>query len=106
MSELKEIEVILAEAGSVGLRSKTIESAYNILQRNPNIDRVSAYKLAFETILINTDEPDERDLNVDEISYVDNEDGDIDIQDFKSEAKNKLFGDIDDLDESLEEGIS
>ena len=62
MSEEEKIESILTEAGSVGLRSRTIESAYNILNRNPNIDRVGAYNIAFNQLLSTTDEPDLRDI--------------------------------------------
>ena len=100
MSELKEIEKILTEASSVGLRSQTIESAYNILQRNPDIDRVSAYNLAFETLVLNTEEVDDRDL-VDTTNYIDNEDDDLDFS--NADIKEQLFGDIDD---SIEDGIS
>ena len=62
MSEEEKIESILTEAGSVGLRSRTIESAYNILNRNPNIDRAGAYGMAFNQLLSTTDEPDLRDI--------------------------------------------
>jgi bisphosphoglycerate-independent phosphoglycerate mutase (AlkP superfamily) len=103
MSELKEIEKILEEASSVGIRSKTIESAYNILNRNPDMDRVSAYNLAFNTLLSTTDEVDARDI-VDKPIYVDNEDDDLDYS--VDEVKLKFFEGIDDIDESLEEGIS
>jgi hypothetical protein len=107
MSELKEIEKILAEAGSVGLRSQTIESAYNVLQRNPDMDRVSAYNLAFETLIINTEVVDDRDVSDASSSYVDNEDGDLDYS--VDEAKLKFLEDMDDnmdIDESIEDGIS
>jgi hypothetical protein len=103
MSELKEIEKILEEASSVGIRSKTIESAYNILNRNPDMDRVSAYNLAFNTLLSTTDEVDARDI-VDKPTYVDNEDDDLDYS--VDDVKLKFFEGIDDIDESLEEGIS
>jgi len=103
MSELKEIEKILEEASSVGIRSKTIESAYNILNRNPDMDRVSAYNLSFNTLLSTTDEVDARDI-VDKPIYVDNEDDDLDYS--VDEVKLKFFEGIDDIDESLEEGIS
>ena len=103
MSELKEIEKILEEASSVGIRSKTIESAYNILKRNPDMDRVSAYNLAFNTLLSTADEVDARDI-VDKPIYVDNEDDDLDYS--VDEVKLKFFEGIDDIDESLEEGIS
>ena len=62
MSENIEIQKVLDEAASVGLRSRTIEAAYNILQRSPDIDRVHTYNRAFNMLLQNTDEPDERDL--------------------------------------------
>ena len=62
MSEEEKIQTILTEAGSVGLRSRTIESAYNILNRNPNIDRAGAYSMAFNQLLSTTDEPDLRDI--------------------------------------------
>jgi hypothetical protein len=103
MSELKQIEKILSEASEVGIRSKTIESAYNILTRNPDMDRVSAYNLAFNTLLSTTDEVDTRDI-IDTPTYVDNEDDDLDYH--VDEAKLKFFEGIDDIDESLEEGIS
>ena len=75
MNETEQIEEILKEAASVGLRSRTIESAYNILKRNPDIDRVTAYDSAFNRLLETTEEPDVRDLES-TTQYVDNEDGD------------------------------
>jgi|TARA_B100001057_G_scaffold476690_1_gene545005 hypothetical protein len=87
-TEETKIEEILTEAGSVGLRSRTIESAYNILQRNPDIDRVSAYNLAFTALLKNVSEPDNRDIQ--DFEYVDNEDDDIPIDEFLYDK----FGDL------------
>jgi|TARA_B110000444_G_scaffold253575_1_gene284674 hypothetical protein len=102
MSELTKIEEILTEAGTVGLRSRTIESAYNILNRNPNIDRVSAYTMAFETLISNTESGDDRDLEFDEAiaspisdteDYLEDEESDS-----VSQSKFDLFGEIDDID--------
>jgi len=73
-TEEQKIDEVLNEAASVGLRSRTIESAYNILQRNPNMDRVEAYNVAFNTLLTNIDKIDNRDLGTP--VYVDNEDDD------------------------------
>ena len=95
MSELQEIEKILKEASSVGLRSKTIESAYNILNRNRDIDRVSAYQLAFNTLLSTTEDVDDRDIN-DTPVYVDNEDDDLDYSE-QEEERLDFFKDIDDV---------
>ena len=93
MSENIEIQKVLDEAASVGLRSRTIEAAYNILQRSPDIDRVQAYNMAFNMLLQNTDEPDERDLEP--VSYVDNEDDDVDLE---SEDVKERFSHLDDID--------
>jgi len=95
MSELQEIEKILKEASSVGLRSKTIEAAYNILNRNRDIDRVSAYQLAFNTLLSTTEDVDDRDIN-DTPVYVDNEDDDLDYSE-QEEERLDFFKDIDDV---------
>ena len=98
MSELTKIEEILTEAGTVGLRSRTIESAYNILNRNPNIDRVSAYTIAFETLISNTESGDDRDLEFesaiaspipDTEDYLEDEESDS-----VSQSKFDLFGEI------------
>jgi len=98
MTSEQQIEEILNEAASVGLRSRTIESAYNILKRNPDIDRVSAYNSAFNALLETTEEPDVRDLDSN-IQYVDNEDDDISFEDEKViERFSHLDDDDDDLD--------
>jgi len=97
MSENIEIQKVLDEAASVGLRSRTIEAAYNILQRSPDIDRVQAYNMAFNMLLQNTDEPDERDLEP--VSYVDNEDDDVDLE---SEDVKERFSHLDDIDDEDE----
>lgn len=97
MSENIEIQKVLDEAASVGLRSRTIEAAYNILQRSPDIDRVQAYNMAFNMLLQNTDEPDERDLEP--VSYVDNEDDDVDLE---SEDIQDRFSHLDDIDDEDE----
>ena len=90
-----KIETILNEAGSVGLRSRTIESAYNILQRRGDIDRVAAYNLAFNQLLATTDEPDVRDVVV-------NEDEDDDTLP-KNEFLYEKFADLEDEDGELKE---
>jgi|TARA_R110001592_G_scaffold206371_1_gene457090 hypothetical protein len=96
MREEEEILKILNEAGEVGLRSKTIESAYNILNRNSNIDRVSAYNLAFNTLLTNTEEIDERDISRNRTSLPDEED--LEASPIE-EARSEMFKDIPDIDE-------
>ena len=95
MNETEQIEEILKEAASVGLRSRTIESAYNILKRNPEIDRVSAYNSAFNALLETTEEPDIRDLEPN-IQYVDNEDGDE--GEFDDDTVMERFSHLDDDD--------
>ena len=98
MNEVEQIEEILNEAASVGLRSRTIESAYNILKSNPDIVRVSAYNSAFNALLETTEEPDVSDLDSN-IQYVDNEDDDISFEDEKViERFSHLDDDDDDLD--------
>ena len=91
MREEEEILKILNEAGEVGLRSKTIESAYNILNRNSNIDRVSAYNLAFNTLLTNTEEIDERDISRNRTSLPDEED--LEVSPIE-EARSDMFKDM------------
>ena len=95
MSEEQKIEAILNEAGSVGLRSRTIESAYNILQRRGDIDRVTAYNLAFNQLLSTTDEPDVRDVIVNE----DDDDDALPNNEFLSER----FADLENEDGELKE---
>ena len=97
MSEEQKIEAILTEAGSVGLRSRTIESTYNILQR-VDIDRVSAYNLAFNQLLATTDEPDVRDVVVNE----DEDDDTLPNNEFLSER----FSDLEDEDGELKESTT
>ena len=94
MSEEQKIEAILEEAGSVGLRSRTIESAYNILQRRGDMDRVSAYNLAFNQLLSTTDEPDVRDVVVEEV-----DEDTLPNNEFLSE----MFSDLEDEDGELKE---
>lgn len=94
MSEEQKIEAILNEAGSVGLRSRTIESAYNILQRRGDIDRVTAYNLAFNQLLATTDEPDVRDVIV-------NEDDDDVLP--NNEFLSERFADLENEDGELKE---
>ena len=98
MSEEQKIEAILTEAGSVGLRSRTIESAYNILQRRGDIDRVTAYNLAFNQLLATTDEPDVRDVVVNE----DEDDDTLPNNEFLSER----FSDLEDEDGELKKSTT
>ena len=96
MSENIEIQKVLEEAASVGLRSRTIEAAYNILQRSPDIDRIQAYNMAFNMLLENTEEPDERDIEP--LTYVDNEDDD----EWDTDEVQDRFSHLEDIDEDDE----
>lgn len=50
MSNEEIIDEILHEAASFKIREEVIESANNLLEKNPLMDRVDAYDLAFRNI--------------------------------------------------------
>lgn len=48
MTNEEEIEEILYEASAYGLRVEVIQTASQMLQENPNMDKVTAYQIAYE----------------------------------------------------------
>jgi hypothetical protein len=48
MTREEEIEEILMEAHSYGLRIEVMETAKKLMTENPNMDRVAAYQQAFD----------------------------------------------------------
>ena len=47
MNNEEQIEEILIEASAYGLRWEVLETAKDIMDENPNINRVDAYQQAF-----------------------------------------------------------
>ncbi len=47
MTNEQQIEEILVEASAFGLRVEVLETARQIMDENPNLDRVDAYQQAF-----------------------------------------------------------
>ncbi len=51
MTEEKEIEEILMEANSVGVRSEVIDAAHSLMMKDKDLDRVDAFQRAYQIIV-------------------------------------------------------
>jgi hypothetical protein len=51
MTEETQIEEILMEANSVGVRSEVIDVAHSLMMKDKDLDRVDAFQRAYEIIV-------------------------------------------------------
>ena len=51
MSEEQQIEEILMEANSVGLRNEVIDTAQSLMMKSKNLDRGDAFQTAYEIVV-------------------------------------------------------
>lgn len=51
MSEENQIEEILIEANSVGVRTEVIDTAQSLMMKDKDLDRVDAFQRAYQIIV-------------------------------------------------------
>jgi len=51
MSEENQIEEILIEANSVGVRAEVIDTAQTLMMKDKDLDKVDAFQRAYEIII-------------------------------------------------------